>query len=48
LNAAEQALHVYDSYLFILKEKPRVEAFLSESGLKREQFISEIEKFENT
>lgn len=48
LNTAEQALHVYDNYLFILKEKPRIEAFISESGLKREQFIAEIQKFEDT
>lgn len=28
LDTAELALHVYDKYLFILKEKPRIDAFL--------------------
>lgn len=43
LNCVNQAVHVYDQYLFILKEKARIEVFLSDpSKYKREDFIREI------
>ena len=49
LNAAEQALHVYDNYLFILKEKARVENFLADaSKYKRVDFENEIKRYEET
>jgi dynein heavy chain len=48
LNAAEKALNVYDDYIFILREKPRVEAFLSDPNHTREEFLDEIKKYENT
>ena len=49
LNAAEQALHVYDNYLFILKEKARVETFLSDPGkYKRSDFENEIKRYDET
>jgi len=44
----EQAIHVYDDYLFLLKEKPRIEQFLAEPNYSREQFKAEIKKFEDT
>ncbi len=49
LNAAEQALHVYDNFLFILKEKARIENFLADSSkYKREDFLAEIQKYDDT
>lgn len=48
MNVAEQALHIYEDYLFILKEKPRIETFLAETGHTREQFSEEIRKYEDT
>lgn len=44
----EQALHIYDNYLFILREKTRIEAFLNDNNYTREQFAQEIQKFEST
>lgn len=48
LSAAEQALHVYDEYLFIFKEKSKVEQFLAEPNHTREDFEAEIRKYEAT
>jgi hypothetical protein len=49
MAVVEKALHVYDDYLFILKEKQRVETFLSDSSkFKREDFGAEIAKYEQT
>jgi hypothetical protein len=46
---AELALHVYDEYLFILKEKTKVEAFLSNpDNFKREEFGAEIARYQET
>jgi len=43
----EKALHVYDDYLFILKERQRVDSFLSDpSKFKREEFAAEIARYE--
>jgi hypothetical protein len=44
----EQSIHVYDSYLFLLREKSRIEHFLNEPNYTREQFLAEIQKYENT
>jgi hypothetical protein len=45
----EKALHVYDDYLFILKERSRVDAFLSDSKTyQRETFAAEIAKYQST
>lgn len=49
MEVVEKALHVYDDYLFVLKEKTKVEAFLSDtSKFKREDFATEIARYENT
>jgi hypothetical protein len=48
MSIVGKALHVYDDYLFILKEKQRVEQFLSDSkNFKREDFAAEIAKYQN-
>lgn len=47
LNAAEMALRVYDEYLFLLKERPRIEKFCSEVHT-REEYMAEIKKYEDT
>ena len=45
----EKALHIYDDYLFILKERQRVEQFLADqTKYKREDFTAEIARYENT
>lgn len=45
----EKALHVYDEYLFILKERQRVDVFLSDPArFKREDFSQEISRYQNT
>lgn len=44
----EQAIHVYDQYLFLLKDKQRIEHFLDQPNYTREQFNAEILKYENT
>ena len=36
LEVIQLALNVYDDYLFILKEKERVEAFLAQEPFERE------------
>ena len=48
IDVVEEALRVYDDYLFILKEKARIEHFLNEGPYKRETFIAEIQKYEKT
>ena len=49
MGIVEKALHVYDYYLFILKERQRVDAFLADSkGYSREDFAAEIAKYQNT
>jgi hypothetical protein len=49
MAVVEQALHVYDDYLFILKEKAKVSQFLSDpSKFKREDFKAEITRYEST
>ena len=48
IDAVEEALHVYDNFLFILKEKARIEHFLTEVPQKRETYMAEIFKYENT
>jgi dynein heavy chain, axonemal len=49
MEVVEKALHVYDDYLFVLKEKQRVEHFLNEtSKFRREDFAAEIARFEST
>ena len=49
MGIVEKALHVYDDYLFILKERQRVDAFLADlKGYRREDFAAEIAKYQNT
>jgi hypothetical protein len=49
MSVVEKALHVYDDYLFILKEKQRVDLFLSDSSqFSREEFAKEISRFQQT
>ncbi len=46
MNIVEKALHVYDDYLFILKEKTRVDQFLADSKTyRREDFAAEIARY---
>ena len=40
---------MYDNYLFILKEKGRIETFLDNPAkYKREDFLAEITRYDNT
>lgn len=48
LNVADSALRIYDEYLFILKEKQRIEAFLNGNSLNRDKLVEEIKKIEET
>lgn len=49
LDTAEKAIHVYDQFTFILKEKQRIDAFLQDTNQhSRERFEEEIRKFEET
>ena len=48
LNIAEQALRVYDDFLYILKEKSRIEVFISEENHTIEEFNEEIRRYEET
>jgi hypothetical protein len=49
MAVVEKALHVYDDYLFILKERQRVEVFLADNTkFKREEFAAEIARYEST
>lgn len=38
LEVVEMAIKVYDKYLFILKERERIEAFLNKENFSREEF----------
>lgn len=45
----EKALHVYDDYLFILKERTKVDQFLADTkSYKREDFAAEIARYQTT
>lgn len=48
IDTVEEALKVYDKYLFILKEKARIEQLLDKGPHKREVFIKEILRYEET
>ncbi len=48
IDTVEEALKVYDKYLFILKEKARIEQLLNEGPYKREVFTKEILRYEET
>ena len=49
MEVVEKALHVYDDYLFILKERQKVEALLADTTkFKREDFGREIARYEKT
>jgi len=49
MSFVEKALHVYDDYLFILKEKPKVDAFLADpKTFSREDFAAMIAKYQQT
>lgn len=48
LDTAELALRIYDDFLFILREKPRIEKFCQEDNHSIEEYIGEIRKLEET
>jgi hypothetical protein len=49
MTVVEKALHVYDEYLFILKEKSKVDIFLGDpSKFQRADFAAEIARYEQT
>lgn len=48
LEVVKLALNVYDDYLFILKEKERIEEFLKKEPYDRDTFKAEIDKYQAT
>jgi len=49
LETVKLAVHIYDDYLFILKEKTRIEEYLkNEDNYTREGFQAEIDKYVQT
>lgn len=48
LETVKLAVNIYDDFLFILKEKERIEKYLQNEEFTREQFQAEIDKFEAT
>lgn len=50
MEVVEKALHVYDDYLWILKENQRITNFISQDATKfrREEFSTEIQRLEST
>ena len=48
LETVKLSVNIYDDYLFILKEKARIEEFLKLENFTREEYQDEINKFEHT
>jgi Ni,Fe-hydrogenase maturation factor len=48
IDVIELALEVYNDYLFILKEKERIEEFLKKEPFDKNQFQAEIDKYMET
>jgi hypothetical protein len=48
LEVIQLALNVYNDYLFILKERERIDAFLKREPFEREAFQAEIDKYKAT
>mmetsp|Transcript_11716 Transcript_11716/g.17890 ORF Transcript_11716/g.17890 Transcript_11716/m.17890 type:complete len:139 (+) Transcript_11716:2128-2544(+) len=48
LEVVRLAIDVYDDYLFILREKERIEAFLKQEPLNLDAFQAEIDMYEAT
>jgi len=46
LEVVSLAVNVYDEFMFILKERERIEAFLQKEPYNREEFQAEIEMYE--
>lgn len=49
MSVIEKALHVYDDYIFILKERSKVDLFLSDpSKFEKADFAAEISRYDST
>jgi hypothetical protein len=48
IDVIDLALEVYNDYLFILKEKERIEEFLKKEPFDKNQFQAEIDKYTET
>jgi len=48
LHTVEKAIHIYDEFLFIFKEKHRVEELVKRDVISRDEFVEEIKKFDET
>lgn len=48
LETVKLAVNIYDDYLFILKEKERIEIFLQKEPFDRDAFQAEIDKYTET
>jgi hypothetical protein len=48
LNTVEKAIDIYDEFLFIFKEKHRVEELIKKEVISRDEFVEEIIKFDET
>jgi hypothetical protein len=48
LEVVKLALNVYDEYLFVLREKERVEEFLKKEPFSREAFKAELDRYQRT
>lgn len=45
LEVVEEALHIYDEFVFILNEKERIEEFLKKEPFDRDEFQAEIDRY---
>ena len=45
LEVVSLAANVYDEFLFILKERERIEAFINKEPITREEFQKEIDMY---
>ena len=41
-------MHIYDDYVFILKEKDRIDEFLKKEPFDRDEFQAEIDRYHET
>jgi len=48
LQATAKCINVYDEFLFLLQEDQRIEAFLNKRPYKKEEFVTEVERFKST
>jgi hypothetical protein len=45
LEVVEEALHIYDDFLFLLTEKERIDEFLKKEPYDRDEFQAEIDRY---